>query len=164
MPVAPNDLTLAAAPTVATPLPSPAASNAALAREAPQAAADPTRSAAPSHGAKGSDTHRDATEHGATSRASNRERGSHAPGPHDELSLLERAERAVRARHPQLAIALTAELSQRHPTSALHEERRAIELMAHCQSGAAETAALAERFTARYPDSVYAERISGECR
>jgi hypothetical protein len=87
-----------------------------------------------------------------------------------ELLLLERAERAVRSKTPALALALIRELEERHPRSALHEERDAIELMAHCQldeSGEAATGTEAAerraRFLKRHPESVYAARISNEC-
>jgi hypothetical protein len=81
-----------------------------------------------------------------------------------ELLLLERAERAVRAKNPALALALIAELEQQYPRSPLHEERRSIELMAHCQAGAgAEPAARLERFLRQYPESVYFARIAAEC-
>jgi len=93
--------------------------------------------------------------------------------PSAELLLLERAERAVRSRNPALALALIAELEQSFPRSPLHEERRSIELMAHCQArGAssdtsaeakAETAARRARFLRQYPESVYSARIADEC-
>jgi hypothetical protein len=89
--------------------------------------------------------------------------------PGAELQLLERAERAVRSRNPALALALIAELEQRFPRSPLHEERRAIELMAHCQAQSAgadapsDSAGRFERFARRYPESVYSERIADEC-
>jgi hypothetical protein len=93
--------------------------------------------------------------------------------PSAELVLLERAERAVRSRNPALALALIAELEHSFPRSPLHEERRSIELMAHCQardasSGAsadtkAETAARRARFLQQYPQSVYSDRIADEC-
>jgi hypothetical protein len=93
--------------------------------------------------------------------------------PNAELVLLERAERAVRSRNPALALALIAELEHSFPRSPLHEERRSIELMAHCQardasSGAsadtkAETAARRARFLRQYPESVYSARITDEC-
>jgi hypothetical protein len=86
-----------------------------------------------------------------------------ARAPNDELSLLERAERAVRAHNPDLALALASELERRHPSTALDEERRAIELMALCQSGSSRARRLGERFLQRYPESVYAARISTEC-
>lgn len=81
-----------------------------------------------------------------------------------ELALIERAERALRARNPEVALALSGELAERFPQSALHEERRAILLMARCQAGASGTAAEHEQFARRYPGSVYTERIASECQ
>jgi hypothetical protein len=93
--------------------------------------------------------------------------------PGAELLLLERAERAVRSRNPALALALIGELEQSFPRSPLHEERRSIELMAHCQAlgpssdassdKKAEIAARRERFLRQYPESVYSARIADEC-
>jgi hypothetical protein len=82
-----------------------------------------------------------------------------------ELALLERAERAVRAKHPALALALIEELEQRHPRSPLQEERRSIELMAHCQAEGPgrDTAQRLESFVRRYPESAYSARIAAEC-
>jgi hypothetical protein len=82
-----------------------------------------------------------------------------------ELALLERAERAVRAKHPALALALIEELEQRRPRSPLQEERRSIELMAHCQAKGpgSDTAQRLDRFVRRYPESAYSARIAAEC-
>jgi hypothetical protein len=55
-----------------------------------------------------------------------------ARGPNEELALLARAERAVRADNSALALALIDELEARFPSSRLLEERRAVELLAHC--------------------------------
>ena len=81
----------------------------------------------------------------------------------DELRALERAERAVRARHPQLALALLLDLNQTRPESSLLEERRALELLASCQLSTPESSARGVAFAQRYPGSVYAERIATEC-
>jgi hypothetical protein len=124
-------------------------------------------------------TERDAARH-APSRPTNTERGSTAQrasrggtrapsaanaanAANDELVLLERAERAVRAHNPDLALVLTGELEDRYPASPLHEERRAIELMARCQAGSSLALELGERFARLYPGSVYGERIANEC-
>jgi hypothetical protein len=90
-----------------------------------------------------------------------------------ELLLLERAERAVRTRNPALALALIGELEQSFPRSPLHEERRSIELMAHCQAlgpssqasadTKADLATRRERFLRQYPESVYSARVADEC-
>jgi hypothetical protein len=90
-----------------------------------------------------------------------------------ELLLLERAERAVRSRNSALALALIGELERSFPRSPLHEERRSIELMAHCQAlgpssdasadTKADIATRRERFLRQYPESVYSARIADEC-
>ena len=81
----------------------------------------------------------------------------------EELRFLARAERAVRTHNAALARALTRELAERFPRSPLHEERRAIELMALCQQEDPARAARRAQFEGDYPKSVYAERIAGEC-
>jgi hypothetical protein len=92
----------------------------------------------------------------ATERLDAREEG-------EELLFLARAERAVRNDNPALARALTRELAERFPRSPLHEERRAIELMALCQQEDPTRGARLAAFERDYPKSVYAERIAGEC-
>ena len=76
--------------------------------------------------------------------------------------MLERAERAVRARNHELALALSDELESNYPESRLHEERRAIRLMARCQAGL-DGASQSSSFEQLYPGSVYADRIAHEC-
>jgi hypothetical protein len=84
-------------------------------------------------------------------------------GPSDELALLQRAERAVRAENSALALMLTGELEERFPRSELLEERSAIELMAHCVARGTDARSRAERFLRAHPRSVYAERIALLC-
>ena len=84
-------------------------------------------------------------------------------GPNEELALLARAERAVRADNSALALVLIDELEARFPSSALLEERRAIELLAHCAARASDARQRAERFLRQHPRSVYAERIAALC-
>ncbi len=81
-----------------------------------------------------------------------------------ELTLLQRAERAVRAENPALARALTDEHADRFPGSALSEERSAIERMAHCQADGADTGERAASFLREHPKSVYASRLRELCR
>jgi hypothetical protein len=81
----------------------------------------------------------------------------------DELELLRRAERAVRADNSALALVLTSEHEARYPSSPLGEERSAIELMAHCAAKASDGAARAARFVRQHPKSVYLGRISDLC-
>lgn len=82
----------------------------------------------------------------------------------EELALLQRAERAVRAGNAALGLPLIAELDAGYPRSKLIEERRAIELMAHCAAGATDGASRAERFLRAQPRSIYAARKSELCR
>jgi hypothetical protein len=60
-------------------------------------------------------------------------------------------------------LALIAELEASYPRSKLLEERRAIELMAHCAAGATDGATRAERFLREQPRSIYAARIETLC-
>lgn len=85
------------------------------------------------------------------------------PAPNEELALLQRAERAVRADNAALALALIGELEARHPHSTLLEERGAIELLAHCQAGATDAGRRATRFLRAHPSSLYAGRIRELC-
>jgi hypothetical protein len=83
--------------------------------------------------------------------------------PNEELVLLQRAERAVRADNAALALALIDELEARYPRSTLLEERSAIELLAHCRSGATDASARAARFLGQHPQSLYAGRVRELC-
>jgi hypothetical protein len=86
-----------------------------------------------------------------------------ARGPNEELALLARAERAVRADNSALALALIDELEARFPSSTLLEERRAIELLSHCVAHASDAHQRADRFLRQHPRTVYAERIAALC-
>jgi hypothetical protein len=81
----------------------------------------------------------------------------------EELMLLQRAERAVRADNPALALALIGELEERYPRSIVLEERRAVELMAYCLAGATDASARTQRFLRDHPRSVHAGRIGEVC-
>jgi hypothetical protein len=93
-----------------------------------------------------------------------------------ELTLVQRAERAIRAHDPELALSLLRELDHAFPTPALREERRAARLLAECEraalnrsdtsatpSTANEPRARAEQFLAEQPGSVYSDRIRKIC-
>lgn len=86
-----------------------------------------------------------------------------ARGTNEELALLARAERAVRADNSALALVLIDQLEARFPRSGLLEERRAIELLAHCAAHASDARQRAERFLRQHPRTVYAERIAALC-
>jgi hypothetical protein len=91
----------------------------------------------------------------------------------DELALLQRVERALRAKEAALALALLDELERRHPRSMLLEERRAARVVAECllpmasarrpaeRTESEHTAA--ERFLTEHRASVYADRIRRAC-
>jgi hypothetical protein len=89
--------------------------------------------------------------------------GPASPAPGEELALLQRAERAVRADNAALALALIDELEARYPRSTLLEERSAIELLAHCRAGATDARTRAARFLRQHPSSLYAGRVRELC-
>ena len=69
----------------------------------------------------------------------------------------------MRAGNSALALALIAELEVNYPRSKLLEERRAVELMAHCAAGATDGRTRAERFLREQPRSIYAARVDELC-
>jgi hypothetical protein len=116
---------------------------------------------------------RPSAAHSASSRNSNTPRhgaaATRAPAitpsaTRDELLLLQRTERAVRANNSALALMLLGELEAQYPRSELLEERRALELLAHCVAHASDSVPRAERFLREHPRSVYAERIGALCQ
>jgi hypothetical protein len=115
--------------------------------------------------------------HSASSRSSNVERpatatrlpatplaGSGSSATREELLLLQRTERAVRAGNSALALMLLGELEAGYPRSELLEERRALELLAYCVAHASDSVQRSERFLRQHPRSVYAERIGALCQ
>lgn len=91
----------------------------------------------------------------------------------EEVALLERTERAIRAGEATLALAFLAELDQKFPSAAMPEERAAALVLARCvqtQTGDGgpnaqrEARAGAERFLVGSPASVYSERIRSACQ
>jgi hypothetical protein len=81
----------------------------------------------------------------------------------DELDLLRRAERAIRAREVSLALSFLDELDRRHPGSSLMEERTAARVLAECTRSPLDARARAERFLALHAGSVYTDRIGRAC-
>jgi hypothetical protein len=98
-----------------------------------------------------------------------------------ELSLLSRAERALRVKEVALAVSFLDELDREYPRSSLLEERTAARLIARClmeqsliEQGNNEQSdlrrpsssgprATAERFLEEHHDSVYTDRIRRAC-
>jgi hypothetical protein len=167
-PVAPQGAARAASSTAA-PSPPPAARRADLDALDPL---DEQRAVSEAHGSEAG-----ASAPRPSGAAASAPMMGHEPRPHahsprqrsapasrnEELALLARAERAVRAKDSALALALGGELDERYPRSTLLEERRAIELMAYCQAGASDARARAERFLRAHPSSVYGGRIRELC-
>ena len=81
----------------------------------------------------------------------------------EELALLARVDRAIRASEPELALTLLDELERRHPRSSLGEERAAARLLADCLLREPSASARAERFVREQAGSVYVERVRSAC-
>jgi hypothetical protein len=80
-----------------------------------------------------------------------------------ELALLRRVERALRASDPALAVALLAELDRRFPHTRLGEEREAARTMADCRRHEPGAVLPARAFLQAHPASVYSERVRSAC-
>jgi hypothetical protein len=90
-------------------------------------------------------------------------RGAVAGDPAEELALLRRVEKSLRANDPALALALLDELDERFPRTSLGEERLAARVIAHCAVGDGGARLRAESFLSERPGSVYAERVQTAC-
>jgi hypothetical protein len=82
---------------------------------------------------------------------------------HDELTLLSRAEHALRAGEAALALTFLDELERLHPRSTLLEERMAARLLADCLLDEPGARARAEGFLRERQGSVYADRLQSTC-
>jgi hypothetical protein len=82
---------------------------------------------------------------------------------HDELTLLSRAEHALRAGEAALALTFLDELERRHPRSTLLEERMAARLLADCLLDEPGARARAAGFLRERQGSVYADRLQSTC-
>jgi hypothetical protein len=81
----------------------------------------------------------------------------------DELALLKRAERAIRAKEAALALSFLDELDRRHPRSALREERTAARIIAECMLSLPAAGSRAAHFLEAHRDSVYVDRVRRAC-
>jgi hypothetical protein len=81
----------------------------------------------------------------------------------DELSLLKRVERAIRANEAALALSFLDELDRRHPHSALREERTAARIIAECMLSLPAAGPRAAHFLDAHRDSVYVDRVRRAC-
>jgi len=101
------------------------------------------------------------SEAGAARRAAARDNGSTLA---QELSLLQRARRALNRSDARLALGIVQSLDERFPNGVLMEERSATRILSLCQLERTEEARdQAHRFLAAHPRSVYAERVRDSC-
>lgn len=82
----------------------------------------------------------------------------------EELALLQRAERALRANDGAVARSFVEELEARFPKTVWREERAAILVLAACALDETDAAREAHSFLERHPGSVYFDRIGSLCR
>jgi hypothetical protein len=82
----------------------------------------------------------------------------------EELGLLQRAERAIRAGDGALARSFVAELEARFPKTLWQEERAAILVLAACALDEPGAEPAARTFLERHAGSVYFARIRALCR
>ncbi len=81
-----------------------------------------------------------------------------------ELSMLQRARRALNADNGRLALGIVMDLDERFPKGVLIEERNATRVLSLCMLNRAEEARrFGRRFLERHPASVYAERVRQSC-
>lgn len=82
----------------------------------------------------------------------------------EEATLLQRAQSALAAKNPELALAVLAEHERRFAAGALAEERRAAKVLALCALGRVDEArALARAFVNAAPRSVLVPRLEHSC-
>jgi hypothetical protein len=103
-------------------------------------------------------------ERRATSKAATSSSEPFVAQPFDEeLALLQRVERALRANNPSLAMVLIGELDERFAETRLGEERDAARRIAECRLQLPGWRQRAERFLSERPGSVYAQRVRAAC-
>jgi hypothetical protein len=109
--------------------------------------------------------------HGANARRTNGSRAharsasstGDADSFQEELALLARAERAIRAGNATLARSFIAELEARFPKTALRQERAALLVLAACATREPTARREAREFLGDHGHSVYVDRIRSMC-
>jgi hypothetical protein len=82
----------------------------------------------------------------------------------EESRLLQRAERALAAENPEIALASVGEHAAHFPAGTLREERLAVEVLALCELGRVEEArSRARAFVRAAPRSVLVPRLERSC-
>jgi hypothetical protein len=94
--------------------------------------------------------------------------GSRASAPavdpmSEELALLRRADRAIRAGEAPLALSFINELDHRYPITTLLEERTAARVLAECALSELGARRRAELFLSEHRGSVYGDRVRRSC-
>jgi hypothetical protein len=84
-------------------------------------------------------------------------------GLEEELRTLRRVDRAQREGNARLALSLLDDLDREVPVGKLGEERAAARTLARCMLGYGAHTDLHREFVQRFPDSVYAARVSEAC-
>lgn len=110
------------------------------------------------------ETHR-STASSTTQRLERRETEAATTDPlGNEVALLSRAERAIRAKNPLLALGLLRELDQRYPKGKLLDERGAARVLAQCLQLAPDAARRAgEAYLRTAKSPLYHERVRQLC-
>jgi hypothetical protein len=112
------------------------------------------------------------SRHGAIARRTNGSQRAHARSAsstggadsfQEELALLARAERAIRAGNATLARSFIAELEARFPKTALRQERAALLVLAACATAEPAAQSDAREFLRDHAQSVYVDRIRSMC-
>ena len=123
------------------------------------------RYAAPDHAARRPGSSEGSLRRGE-SRHTRRERTAEPSAGSDslaqELSLLARAQRALREDDPRTALTIVQEHTARFPEGSLQEERSGIEALARCLLGESDADSV-QAFLKRSPSSPLAARVRKEC-
>jgi hypothetical protein len=139
----------------------------AAAEEMRSARSMPAASAAPATAARRAASGRRAPSNELDAATPGRARLARAPASRDpgaeELALLARTERAIRAGEPALAVSFLDELDARFPSSTLLEERSAARLLADCALSNPGSRRRAELFLSDRAASVYTDRLRRSC-
>jgi hypothetical protein len=81
-----------------------------------------------------------------------------------QLALLQRAESALHASDPELALGFLSDLDRRAPVASLRQERLTALVLARCAVGQVDAARAARReLLDEFPSSIYLQRLAESC-